>query len=70
MPALGKTLIILGSFLVVTGLLISLATKLNWSGRLPGDILIKKENFSFYMPVTSSILISVLLTLIAWFFRR
>lgn len=47
-----------------------LAPKLPWLGRLPGDIAIKKESFSFYFPLTTSILISVVLSLLMWLFRR
>lgn len=70
MSGLGRGLIIAGLVLVAVGLLLSLATKLPWLGRLPGDILIKRANFSFYMPLTTSLLISLLLSLLAWFFRR
>lgn len=70
MSGLGRGMIIAGLVLVAVGLLLSLATKLPWLGRLPGDILIKRENFSFYMPLTTCVLISLLLSLLAWFFRR
>ena len=39
-------------------------------GRLPGDIVVKKENFSFYFPLATSIIVSLVLTLLFWFFRR
>lgn len=41
-----------------------------WLGRLPGGIVIKRENFSFYFPIATSILISIVLSLILWLFRR
>lgn len=69
-PGLGKTLIIAGLLLVLVGLLITLAPRLPWLGRLPGDIVIKRENFSFYMPLATSLLLSLLFSLIAWLFRR
>ena len=69
-PGLGKTLIIAGLLLVLVGLLITLASRLPWLGRLPGDIVIKRENFSFYMPLATSLLLSLLFSLIAWLFRR
>lgn len=70
MTGLGRTLIIGGLLLVAVGLLISLAPRLPWLGRLPGDILIKKEGFSFYMPLTTSLLLSVAVSLLLYFFRR
>ena len=70
MTNLGKPLIILGLVLVAVGVIISYAGRIPWLGRLPGDIYIRKENFSFYFPLATSILISVLLSLILWFFRR
>lgn len=55
MSSLGKVLIVSGIILVAAGLLISFAgNKLGWFGNLPGDINIKKDNFRFYAPVTSS----------------
>lgn len=70
MPGLGKGLIVAGVLLVLLGVLISLAGKLPWLGRLPGDILIKRENFSFYMPLATSLLLSLLVSLLLWLFRR
>ncbi|HIJ94889.1 MAG TPA: DUF2905 domain-containing protein [Desulfuromonadales bacterium] len=70
MNNLGKPLIISGLVLVAVGLLISYAGRIPWLGRLPGDIYLKKENFSFYFPLATSILLSALLSLILWLFRR
>jgi hypothetical protein len=63
-------------FLVILGLIL-LALGLLWPwlqrsglGRLPGDILIRRENFTFYFPLTTSLLVSLLLTLLFWLFRR
>lgn len=67
----GKYIIIIGIILIVAGLIIWLfGDKLNWFGNLPGDIKVKKENFSFYVPLTSMILISVVLSLIIWIVRK
>lgn len=44
--------------------------KLNWIGRLPGDIRVERENFRFYFPITTMILFSILLTVILWLFRK
>ncbi len=70
MGSMGRTLIGIGVILIGIGCLVMLAPKLPWLGRLPGDIAIKKESFSFYFPLTTSILISVVLSLLMWLFRR
>ena len=62
---LGKWLIIIGILLVVVGGVVYLmGEKLNFLGRLPGDIRIEKENFRFYFPITTMILVSILLNVI------
>ena len=70
MGGLGKLFIVFGLILVLVGLLISFGAKLSWVGRLPGDIYIKKNHFSFFFPITTSIIISIILTLIFYLFRR
>ncbi len=70
MNGLGRLLIIMGLVLVAAGVIISIAQRIPWLGRLPGDIYIKKENFSFSFPLTTCILLSLLLSLILWLFRR
>jgi Protein of unknown function (DUF2905) len=70
MSDLGRFLIIIGVILAVVGVALLLVPKIPWLGRLPGDIVIKRENFTFYFPLATSILISVILTLIFWLFRR
>jgi hypothetical protein len=70
MDGLGKTLIYLGLIVVILGVVISLAGKLPWLGHLPGDISIQRERFSFYFPLGTCILISVIITLVLYFFRR
>ena len=67
---MGKLLIIIGIGLVVIGLLINFYGRIPYLGRLPGDIRIEKENFRFYFPLTSSILVSILLTLIFYLINR
>lgn len=68
---MGRTLIILGLILLVAGLLFSFAPKLlTWFGRLPGDISIKRENFNLYFPLTSCLLLSAILSLIMWLFKK
>jgi hypothetical protein len=70
LPDLAKFLIFLGLVLAGVGILLLLAGHIPWLGRLPGDILIKRERFTFYFPLATSILISLLLTLIFWLLRR
>ncbi len=70
MSGLGRSLIIIGLIIAAIGVLFSLGGKIPWFGRLPGDISIKRENFTFYFPLATSILISLLLSFILWLFRR
>jgi hypothetical protein len=64
-----RILIVAGIVLLVAGLLWPLFTRLGL-GRLPGDIVIERENFRFYFPLMTSILVSVVLSLLFWVFRR
>ncbi|GAB6072885.1 DUF2905 domain-containing protein [Venenivibrio stagnispumantis] len=65
MGEFGKILIFVGFMLVIVGLMLTFFEKLPFSiGRLPGDIYIEKENFRFYFPITTSILLSILLSVI------
>jgi hypothetical protein len=70
MPAIGKMLIILGGLIALAGVILLLAHKIPYIGRLPGDIYVKKENFTFYFPLTTSIVVSIILSLIFWLFRK
>jgi len=70
MNGIGRYLIVLGLILLVAGLLLSFAPRITWLGRLPGDIHIKRDNFSFYFPLTTCILISALISLLLWLFRK
>jgi hypothetical protein len=70
MNGLGKTLIYLGIFLIVVGLIFSFSGKLPWLGHLPGDIYIQRERFTFYFPLTTCLLISIIITLVLYLFRR
>lgn len=69
---MGKTLIIVGAAILVLGLLLEYAPFLiNWFGKLPGDINVKTENTQVFIPITSMIIVSLLLTLIVnLFFRK
>jgi hypothetical protein len=67
----GKIIIIIGVVIVLAGVLVYFFhDKLNWIGRLPGDVRIEKENFRFYFPITTMIVLSLLLTLIAQIIKR
>ncbi|MCM8796894.1 MAG: DUF2905 domain-containing protein [Candidatus Omnitrophica bacterium] len=70
MGELGKTLIIFGLILIGAGLLLTFFHKIPFLGKLPGDILIQKKNFTFYFPLTTSIFISVVLSLVFWLWSR
>ena len=67
---LGKMLILLGVFIILIGFLLVIGEKIPWIGRLPGDIIIRKKNFTFYFPIVTSILISIILTLFFTLFRK
>ena len=66
----GRLLVIFGIVLIVFGGIFLAGGKLPWLGRLPGDIVVERKNFSFYFPLATSLLLSLLLTLIFWLFRR
>ena len=67
---LGRALIILGLLLVGIGLFLSYGGKFNFLGRLPGDFRVEKENFSFFFPLGTCLLISLLFSLLLWLFKR
>ncbi len=67
---LGKTLIVAGLLLVAVGLFMTFGGKLNFIGKLPGDIRIERDHFSFFFPLGTCLLVSLLLSLIFWIFRR
>jgi len=70
MAGFGKTLINLGILLVVIGVVLSLAGKVPWLGHLPVDIAVQRGRLTFYFPLTTCILISVIVSLVLYFFRR
>ena len=67
---IGKFLIIFGIIIVAVGVLLLISVKIPWIGRLPGDIMIHKKNFTFYFPLATSILISVVLTFLFWLISK
>ena len=70
MTGLGKSLIIIGIVIVIIGLFAVYGPKAAFLGKLPGDIHIKRDNFEFYFPLATSIIISVILSVILYFFTR
>ncbi len=70
MAGLSKIFIFVAIFFIVIGILLSFVWKIPWLGRLPGDILIKKENTVFYFPITTSIIVSMILSLIMYYFNK
>jgi len=71
MQEIGKYVFFLGIVLVVLGALVWRFPNLfQWIGRLPGDVSIQKGHFSFYFPIVTCIVISILLTVVSWLFRR
>lgn len=61
---------ITGGLLLLLGAILSLGGRVPWLGRLPGDIVIERDNFRLYFPITTSILISIILSLVVAAFRR
>jgi hypothetical protein len=64
MNELGRLLLIFGLVLAAAGLLLMFADRIPFLGRLPGDILVKRKNFTFYFPLATMILLSILLTVV------
>ena len=67
---LGKTLIIIGGLVLVAGLLFYFFDRIPFFGKLPGDIVVKKKNFTFFFPLATSIILSILLTLFLYLINR
>lgn len=70
MPEFGRILILLGIVLVVVGVLLTFAGRIPWLGQLPGDIYIQRERYTLYFPLTTGLLISVLISLVLYLLRR
>jgi hypothetical protein len=67
----GKYIIVIGIIIIIIGVIVYFfSNKLNWIGRLPGDIRIEKENVRFYFPITTMIIFSVLLTVIIQIIKK
>ena len=71
MADIGKSIIFIGIVIVIIGMILLYSDKLPFNlGKLPGDIAIKKENYSFYFPITTSIIVSIVLTLLLYLFGK
>jgi hypothetical protein len=68
--SLGKGLILIGLLITAVGVLFLFSEKIGWIGRLPGDITIRRENLTVYFPLATCLIISVLLSLLIWLFRK
>ena len=69
-PHIGKLLIGLGIAMIAIGGVLLLFGKIPFIGKLPGDIMVQKKNFTFYFPLATSILLSLLLTFLFWLFGK
>ncbi|GIW61689.1 MAG: hypothetical protein KatS3mg089_0541 [Patescibacteria group bacterium] len=67
---IGKLFIIIGGMLLIIGLVFTFFPSLPFPPRLPGDIYIKRDGFTFYFPIVTSIIISIILSIIAYLFFR
>lgn len=67
---LGKWLLVTGVVLIGVGLMMLVGGKVSWIGRLPGDLLIRRDHMTFYFPLTTCLLASALLTVIVWLIGR
>jgi hypothetical protein len=67
---LGKTLILVGLILALAGIIVLLLPKIPWLGKMPGDLFFRGEKVSIYFPITTCIIISILLTLLFSLFKR
>jgi uncharacterized protein YybS (DUF2232 family) len=70
MNELGKILVVAGLVMAAVGVLLWLGVGKSWLGRLPGDISYARGNFSFHFPIVTCLLVSVVLTVLFWIFRR
>lgn len=68
--SLGKGLVIIGLLIAAVGVLLLVSEKIGWIGRLPGDFTIRRENFTVHIPLATCLVISVLLSLLIWLFRK
>jgi hypothetical protein len=70
MSSIGKLLVIGGLVIAGIGVGLLFADKIPWLGRLPGDITIRRDNLTFYFPIVTCVVVSVVLSLLFWWFRK
>jgi len=71
MVGLGRLLILFGVVSIIAGLVLFIAPRVPWLGRLPGDVIVERERFTLYVPIVTSLVVSIVLTiLLNLFFRR
>ena len=70
MNELGKMLVVIGLMIAVVGALLWAGIGRSWLGRLPGDIHHTRDNFSFHFPIVTCLLLSLVLSLVLWLFRK
>lgn len=66
MQMVGKVLVLMGGLIVLVGIVLMFSDRIPFLGKLPGDISIKRDNFQFYFPITTGIILSLLVSLILW----
>ena len=69
MTQLAKTLVITGAVLLIVGVALLVLPKIPYLGKLPGDIYVRRERFSFYFPLATCLMVSVIISFILWLFR-
>ncbi len=67
---MGRLLIVSGLAIAAVGLVFLMGEKIGWLGKLPGDIVVRRGNFSFYFPIATCLIVSALLSLIFWLLRK
>ena len=70
MAEFGKILIFIGLLLAILGIIFVIGNKIPFIGKLPGDIAVERKNYSFYLPVTTCIIISIVISFVLWLFSR
>ncbi|MCB0298738.1 MAG: DUF2905 domain-containing protein [Calditrichaeota bacterium] len=70
MQSLGKALLVAGAVLMVIGVLLMWGNRIPFIGKLPGDIIFQRKNFTFYFPLTSLIILNLLILIVVWIIRK
>ncbi len=66
----GRVIVVMGGIFLLLGIILCFADKIPWFGKLPGDFMISKKDVSFYFPIATSLLISIIITLFLWLWYR